>query len=89
MARALILVFILLTGTAASGQETVRFEDAFVDSTLRIDYYHIADKNEEEITLDTLVLPGSLGRESTRVDRSIRQRSLPHEYVVQRRPVLL
>jgi hypothetical protein len=42
----------------AAAQTPVRFEDHFVDSTLRIDYYHIGNSTEDFITLDHVYRQG-------------------------------
>jgi hypothetical protein len=33
-------------------QQNINFEDYFVDKTMRLDYYHIGDANEEIVTID-------------------------------------
>ncbi len=58
MIRPLSILLVLLVHTAVRAGEPVRFEDMFVDSTLRIDYYHIADNDDEEITLDRIYCQG-------------------------------
>ena len=52
--------FMLLAALAmrAFSQEEARFEQFFVDATLRVDYYHVGDKNEELIMLDRVYRQG-------------------------------
>ncbi|HTY57978.1 MAG TPA: M64 family metallopeptidase, partial [Bacteroidota bacterium] len=40
-------------------QDSLRFQDFFIDSTLRIDYYHVGSKTEEFLTLDRLYRQGA------------------------------
>ena len=51
------LVFVL-TG-AATARQSVRFEDVFVDSTLRIDFFHTGDAKEEVLTIDQMYKQGT------------------------------
>jgi hypothetical protein len=55
---AFLLGLLLLTSSAAA-QKDVRFEDYFIDSTLRIDYYHTLDATEETVTLDQVLRQGT------------------------------
>ena len=57
MTKALIALSLLLA-RPASAQDAVPFAEFFVDSTLRIDYYHAGSKTEEFITLDRLYRQG-------------------------------
>lgn len=52
-------VSLVLFPCAAAAQNPVHFEEHFVDSTLRIDYYHIGNSSEEFITLDHVYRQGS------------------------------
>jgi hypothetical protein len=56
------LVFLVLTTLFVSfltlSQTTVRFDDFFVDKTMRIDYYHIGDSKDEIITIDHIYQQG-------------------------------
>ena len=63
MRKAHCTLFLLLAGAlllprAASAQDPVPFTEFFVDSTLRIDYYHAGSKTDESITLDRLYRQG-------------------------------
>lgn len=50
-------------------QGQVKFDEFFVDQTLRIDYYHIGDAKEEFITIDQLYQQGSwAGHPSNLID---------------------
>lgn len=50
--------FVLMMMGAVFGQDQLRFNDYFLDQTLRIDYYHTADKESEIFTLDQLYRQG-------------------------------
>jgi hypothetical protein len=54
-----LLAFSLLLARTASAQDSIPFTEFFVDSTLRIDYYHVGSKTEEFITLDRLYRQGA------------------------------
>jgi hypothetical protein len=56
----LFVSFVVVTGTV-SAQEPAAFERFFVDSTMRVDLYHVGDKNEEFYTLDRIVREGAWG----------------------------
>ncbi|HLP61203.1 MAG TPA: peptidase M64 N-terminal domain-containing protein, partial [Candidatus Deferrimicrobium sp.] len=43
---------------AMAVQAQVKFDDYFVDQTMRIDYYHMADKTTEFISLDKIYRQG-------------------------------
>ena len=63
MRKAHCTLFLLLAGAlllprAASAQDPVPFTAFFVDSTLRIDFYHAGSKTDESITLDRLYRQG-------------------------------
>jgi hypothetical protein len=55
--KLLALSFLLLR--TATAQDSIPFSEFFVDSTLRIDYYHAGSKTEEFITLDRLYRQGA------------------------------
>lgn len=53
------LGFALLSASLlSSGAEAPIFRDYFENQTLRVDYYHIADKENEIVTIDRLYLQG-------------------------------
>ena len=56
--KTLLLAFSILLAWPASAQVSVPFTEFFVDSTLRIDYYHAGSKTDESITLDRLYRQG-------------------------------
>ncbi len=56
---ALLLVLSLSLSTVGVAQEPVKFEEYFVDSTLRIDYFHTGDAKEEILTVDQMLRQGS------------------------------
>ena len=49
---------LILASCMASAQIPVRFDEHFVDSTLRIDYYHVGNAKEEFLTLDHIYKQG-------------------------------
>ena len=53
-----IFFFFVLSITILS-QNNPKFEDYFVDETLRIDYFHIGDAKSEMITIDKMYQYGS------------------------------
>jgi hypothetical protein len=53
----LILIFSL--ALSALAQQPVKFEEYFIDSTLRIDYYHTGDAKEEALTVDQVLRQGT------------------------------
>ena len=53
-----IFAFSIFLARPASAQDSIPFSEFFVDSTLRIDYYHGGSKAEESITLDRLYRQG-------------------------------
>ncbi|MDQ1353195.1 MAG: hypothetical protein QG657_3501 [Acidobacteriota bacterium] len=57
-AIAFALMFLSIMFTSAI-QAEVKFDDYFVDQTMRIDYYHMADKTTEFITLDKVYQQGT------------------------------
>ena len=56
---ATLLTIVLISATSSFAQQPVRFEDYFIDSTLRIDYYHTGDAKEEFLTLDQMLRQGT------------------------------
>jgi hypothetical protein len=56
-----LLALSLLAARVASAQDALPFSEFFVDSTLRIDYFHVGSKTEEFITLDHLYRQGIWG----------------------------
>ncbi len=55
----LAYVFVLALPIVAFGQRSVPFEQFFVDSTLRVDLYHVGDKEEEFYTFDRALREGT------------------------------
>ncbi len=54
MKRLVILALLVIVPTTILSQTSLRFDDYFLNKTLRIDYYHIGDAKEEFITIDQL-----------------------------------
>jgi hypothetical protein len=52
---ALFLIFPLMV----TAQQGIKFDDYFLDKTMRIDYFHIGDANTELITIDKIYSYGS------------------------------
>jgi hypothetical protein len=59
MNRSSVLAGIVLVATVALSQQPVRFDDYFLDRTLRVDYYHVGDAKDELVTLDHLYEQGT------------------------------
>jgi len=59
-ALGLFLLFLLslLAGVAFPAQGKIPFDRYFLDKTMRVDYYHIGDSQEEIITLDKIYQQG-------------------------------
>lgn len=55
--RFLIMLILLIPGVFIA-QASVNFDDYFMDKTMRIDYFHIGDAEEEWITLDQIYEQG-------------------------------
>lgn len=53
-----ILSFMILLSTFIYSQQSVNFSDYFLDRTMRIDYYHIGNAEEEIITIDKIYMGG-------------------------------
>jgi len=49
----------LVVSTLSLGQSLPRFEDAFEDKTLRIDYYHTANADEDIVCVDQMYVSGA------------------------------
>ena len=47
-------LFIFLLSLSASAQEIKTFEKYFIDETMRIDYHHIGNSDEEIVTMDKI-----------------------------------
>ena len=59
MKRAFVFIIVILSvSRTVFGQQSVKFDDYFVDKTMRIDYFHIGDSREEWITLDQIYQQG-------------------------------
>ncbi len=58
--KASVATLLLIFSFASTGlaQQGVTFEDYFVDSTLRIDYYHTGDARDEFLTVDQMLRQG-------------------------------
>jgi hypothetical protein len=50
--------FILATFLLASSAHAARFDDAFIDKAMRVDYFHTGNKGEEIVALDRVVSDG-------------------------------
>lgn len=67
--RAAIAILTLATfaGLSADGADTSAFDKHFLDATLRVDYVHTGDSNEESASLDTLYKQGTWAGSRTRL----------------------
>ncbi|MBD3386866.1 peptidase M64 [candidate division KSB1 bacterium] len=54
MTKYTIIAIILLVSLPLSAYESISFKDHFIDKTMRLDYFHIADAEQEIITLDCI-----------------------------------
>lgn len=54
-----LTLFLALVASTAAAQAPAPFDEHFIDSTLRIDYYHVGNASEEFITIDHLYRQGS------------------------------
>lgn len=52
VASSLLIVWFIGSSGLCSQQESVTFEDYFIDKAIRIDYFHIGNAREETITMD-------------------------------------
>lgn len=53
-----IISFIVVLGVIAMAQDKINFEQFYIDKTMRIDYFHIGNSFEEEITVDKIYQQG-------------------------------
>lgn len=58
MKRVILILTVFLIPTLLFSQNSIQFDDYFLDKTLRIDYYHIGDAKEEFITIDQIYQQG-------------------------------
>lgn len=59
MKRAFVFIIIaFLVSGIIFAQQSVKFDDYFIDSTMRIDYFHIGDSQQEWVTLDQVYQQG-------------------------------
>jgi hypothetical protein len=56
--KPIILVVALVIPVILFSQESLKFDDYFVDKTMRVDYFHVGDAKEEWITIDQVYLQG-------------------------------
>lgn len=64
------LVFLILLSSFAYSQESINFYDYFIDRTMRIDYYHTGNAEEEIITIDRIYMGGVwAGSKKNLIDR--------------------
>lgn len=56
--RQLLLLLIIIFPLVVCAQSDIRFNDYFIDKTMRIDYFHIGDAREELITIDQIYQQG-------------------------------
>ncbi len=54
-----LLVLVVLVPFFAHSQEAISYDRYFIDSTMRVDLYHIGDKNDEFYTLDRVLREGT------------------------------
>jgi hypothetical protein len=54
----IIFLIVLVFPLSIPGGQAVDFDTYFLDETMRIDYYHLGDKNKEFITLDKIYRQG-------------------------------
>jgi hypothetical protein len=59
MRRIIIFLYgILFFSNVLPARESVRFDDYFVDKTMRIDYFHLGDARQEWVTIDRIFQQG-------------------------------
>jgi len=59
MRRIIIFLYgILIFSNVLPARESVRFDDYFVDKTMRIDYFHLGDARQEWVTIDRIFQQG-------------------------------
>jgi len=56
--RQLLLLLIVIFPLAVCAQTDIRFDEYFVDRTMRIDYFHVGNAQEELITIDQVYQQG-------------------------------
>lgn len=56
--KTFILSLLVLLTAILYSNESVNFNDYFIDKTMRIDYYHIGSAEEEIITIDKIYMGG-------------------------------
>ena len=54
----LISIFIIISPAFILAGNTIKFDDYFIDKTMRIDFFHIGDAKEELITIDQIYQQG-------------------------------
>ena len=67
MKRLLGAVLIVIAAAAGFGADGPVFDRYFLDQTLRLDYYHIGDFQEEIVTLDRALVQGAWAGSKTRL----------------------
>ena len=58
MKKIILILFVFLIPCLLLSQNSIQFNDYFLDKTMRIDYYHIGDAKEEIITIDQIYQQG-------------------------------
>ncbi|HEY5609627.1 MAG TPA: IgA Peptidase M64 [Thermoanaerobaculia bacterium] len=61
------IALLLLSATAALAHDPVRFDAYFADKTMRVDYFHTGDVDEEIVSLDRVVSDGPWAGSRTRL----------------------
>jgi hypothetical protein len=56
--KSFLLMLVVLLPGLARGQEPISFDRYFIDSTMRVDLYHVGDRNDEFYTLDRVLREG-------------------------------
>ncbi|MFC2167139.1 M64 family metallopeptidase [Acidobacteriota bacterium] len=56
--RQILLILIVISPLIVCAQTDIRYSDYFVDKTMRIDYFHIGNAQEEWITIDQVYQQG-------------------------------
>src|SRR3954447_26385922 len=65
--RAMRFRFVLVTFLFASSAFAARFDELFLDKTMRVDYFHTGNRGEEVIALDRVVSDGPWPGSRTRL----------------------
>lgn len=55
----IIIMMILVFSALVFAESSVKFTDFFINETMRIDYFHVGDKNEEYVTIDRIYRQGT------------------------------